>query len=128
MKKENKKITVRKELIKRLKKRKPSFKRQNWKHYKRIVQSWRAPRGIHDKLQRKLGGKGNLPSIGYGTPKIIKGLHPSGFEELIVSNTNHLSEIDRETQAIKISSNVGKKKRIQIINKANELGIKVLNK
>ncbi len=69
-----------------------------------------------------------MPLIGYGTPNIIRGLHPSGFEELLVSNASHLSEIDKETQAIRISSKVGKKKRTEIINKANELGIKVLNK
>lgn len=128
MKKENKKILIRRELIKRLKKKKPSFRRQNWRHYKRITRSWRAPRGIHNKLQRKIGGKGKMPLIGYGTPKIIRGLHPSGYEEVLVSNQTSLQNIDKETQAIRISATVGKKKRIEIINRAEELGIKVLNK
>jgi len=72
-------------------------------------------------------GKGFLPHPGYGSPLLAKNLHPSGLKEVIVFNPNGLNVIDNKTQCVRIASTVGKKKREEIVKKAAELKIRVLN-
>ncbi|MFB6216362.1 MAG: eL32 family ribosomal protein, partial [Candidatus Aenigmatarchaeota archaeon] len=50
-----------------------------------------------------------------------------GYREFLVENSQDLEEVDSKSQAVRISSNVGKRKRIDILEKADEEGIKVLN-
>lgn len=69
-----------------------------------------------------------MVEIGYGGPALVRGLHPSGFEEVMVYNVDGLETINPKTQAARIGGTVGVKKRIAIENRAKELGIRVLNK
>lgn len=69
-----------------------------------------------------------MVEIGYGGPALVRGLHPSGFEEVMVYNVDGLENIDPKTQAARIGGTVGVRKRIDIENRAKELGIRVLNK
>jgi len=103
------------------------FLRQSWRAYKRLKKVWRKPRGIHSKLRRKLKSKGKMPNIGYRKPKEIRYLHPSGFKEVLISNIKELEKIDPKTEAIKIAHTVGEKKRQEIVKKAQQLNIKILN-
>ncbi len=105
----------------------PKFLRQSWQAYKRLGKKWRRPRGIHSKLRRKERGKGFIPKPGYGAPKSLKWLHPSGMKEVLVFNVNDLQKIDSKTEAVKIAHAVGKRKRAEILKKAEEKKIKVLN-
>ncbi|MEM7825643.1 MAG: 50S ribosomal protein L32e [Candidatus Aenigmatarchaeota archaeon] len=108
--------------------KKPKFLRSGWKAYKRLRKvKWRKARGIHSKIRRKEKGKPKMPNIGYGAPKELKYLHPSRFKEVLVYNVKDLEKIDSEKEAIKIAHTVGKKKRGEILKKAEELKIKVLN-
>jgi large subunit ribosomal protein L32e len=107
--------------------KKPKFLRQSSIAYVRLGKKWRRPRGIHSKLRRHEAGKGFIPSPGYRAPILLRGLHPSGFREVIVSNLTDLEKVDAKTEAIKISATVGKKKRGAIVEKANQLKIKILN-
>lgn len=68
-----------------------------------------------------------MPSIGYRAPKELRYLHPSGFKEVLVYNVDDLQKIDASKEAVKIAHTVGKKKRSEILKKAEELKIKVLN-
>ncbi len=115
----------------RQKERKPDFRRYCWNKKLRLRdKSWRRPRGLHNKLRRRYGGKwsGRIPvNVGFGSPKAVRGLHPSGYEEVLVYNVKDLDGIDPERQAIRIASRVGMKKRLAIEDKAKELGIKILN-
>jgi large subunit ribosomal protein L32e len=111
----------------KIKRKKPAFIRKRGKIYKRLGLKWRAPRGIHSKLRMHKKEAGNLPRPGYGSPKSVRGLHPSGFEEFLVYNLKDLEKINPEKQACRISATVGKKKRLEIMKKAEELKIKVLN-
>ena len=77
------------------------------------------------KIRKK--GKGFMPSVGYGAPKELRGLHPSGFREVLIQNLNDLEKIDREKEAGRISHRIGKKKRKLILERAKELNIKILN-
>ncbi|OGI11946.1 50S ribosomal protein L32e [Candidatus Micrarchaeota archaeon RBG_16_36_9] len=111
----------------RMKRKKPVFVMQGSRNLKRLGERWRKPRGIHSKLREHKTAKGFLPRRGYGSPKDVKFLHPSGFEEKLVYNFKDLMSINSQKQACKIASSVGRKKRIEIMKKAEELKIKVLN-
>ena len=93
----------------------------------RIKKSWRRPRGIHSKVRLRKKGKIKMPSIGMRTPKEIRGLHPSGFREVLVERPEELLSVDAKKEAVRIAKKVGRKKREEIKKKAEELGIKVLN-
>ncbi|MEM7821208.1 MAG: 50S ribosomal protein L32e [Candidatus Aenigmatarchaeota archaeon] len=109
-------------------KKKPKFLRSGWKAYKRLRKAkWRKARGMHSKIRRREKGKPKMPNIGYGAPKRLKYLHPSGFREILVCNVKDLEKINPEKEAVKISSTVGKKKREEILKRAEELNIKILN-
>jgi len=115
----------------RLKARKPEFKRYcAHKKLRLRNKSWRRPRGLDNKLRIRYGGKKSgriVVNVGFGSPKAIRGLHPSGYEEVLIYNPNELEKIDPERQAIRIASQVGMKKRLAIEDKAKELGLKILN-
>ncbi len=107
--------------------KKPKFKRWMSQAYKRIKEAWRRPKGLHSKLRKRIKSKGKIPSPGYGAPKNLKYLHPSGFKEILVHNVKELERIDPKKEAARIAHTVGKKKRKEILKKAEELKIKVLN-
>lgn len=117
-------LTVRKNK----KKQRPHFLRQEWFRYKRVPKNWRRPDGITSKM--RINKKYRIPRVrvGFRGPKQVRGLHPSGFEEVLVHNTADLEKIDADKQAARIGSTVGTKKRVAIAEKAKELDIRLLNK
>lgn len=108
--------------------RRPVFKRQDWHRYSRLGISWRRPKGTHSSQRRSLKRRPPAVSIGFRGPATARGLHPSGFEEVLVHNENGLDDINPKAQAIRIGSTVGTKKRIVIEDRADELGIRILNR
>ena len=107
----------------------PSFRRTEWFRYKRLSRSgWRKPHGMDNKQRRNYKYRGSLVRIGHGKVKAASGLHPSGFEEVMVHNARDLDQIDAETQAARIGATVGGRKRENIHSRADELGIRVLNR
>ena len=112
----------------RMSHRRPAFKRQNWFRYKRLGDKWRRPRGIHSKMRRHFKYRIPVAQVGFGGPASVRGLHPSGFEEVRVNNLKEIDNVDPKTQAIRIASTVGDKKREIIVSKSDELGIRVLNR
>ncbi|MDR3282738.1 MAG: 50S ribosomal protein L32e [Candidatus Methanoplasma sp.] len=106
----------------------PAFKRQEWFRYSKLGDKWRKPKGIHSKMKRQLKRRPPMVDIGYGGPAAVRGLHPSGFQEVLVHNTDALDAIDSKVQAVRIGRTVGFKKRVEIEKKAAELGIRVLNR
>jgi len=111
----------------RAKAKKPKFVRAESWRYARFSLSWRKPRGLDNKIRRKILGWPPGPSMGYKGPKIARYLHPSGYREVVVNNVADLSSIDPNTQAARIAHTVGKRKRADIIAKAKELNVKILN-
>jgi len=107
--------------------KKYKFLRQTVHSYKRLKKRWRKPRGSTSKLRRHMKPKGLRPLIGYRKPKEARFLHPSGLREVLVFNEKVLGKIDTKKDAVKIGSSVGKRKRQDILKKAEELKIKVLN-
>ena len=111
------------------KKKTPSFRRTEWFRYKRLSRSgWRAPHGIDSKQRRNYKYRSALVRVGHGKVAAARGLHPSGFREIMVQNTVDLETIDPETEAARVGRSVGGRKREQIYSRADELGIRVLNR
>ena len=111
------------------KKKTPSFRRTEWFRYKRLSRSgWRAPHGMDNKQRRNYKYRSSLVRVGHGKVAAARGLHPSGFREVMVHNANDLEIIDPETEAARVGKTVGGRKREQIYNRADELGIRVLNR
>jgi large subunit ribosomal protein L32e len=105
----------------------PNFKRQESWRYKRVKKNWRRPRGIDSKMRKKVKGWPKSPEVGYRSPKETRGLHPSGYEEVLVRNVDDVRKVDPKTQAIRIAHQVGARKRVEISAIADELKIRVLN-
>ncbi len=105
------------------------FNRQEYARYKKLGNNkWRRPRGKTSKMRRYEAGKPDMPAIGYGSPKTTRGLHPSGYKDILVYNVKELENIDPETEAARISASIGARKKSIMLEKASELGIKILNK
>jgi len=109
------------------KSKKPTFKQTDSHKKKKLADYWRKPDGIHNKTRYAKHGKCPLVEAGYGSPAAVRGLHPSGFEEIIVNNVKDLGSVKIDKQAARIARTVGAKKRSDIENKAAELGLRILN-
>lgn len=110
------------------KKKQPAFKRQEWYRYKRLARSsWRKPSGLQSKVRLNRKYRPPMARIGYRKISSVRGLHPSGFEEVMVHKSSDLDGLDPETQAVRIGARVGNRKRLDIHDRANSLGLRVLN-
>lgn len=107
------------------KKKRFRFIRQRTPGKRRLNMSWRRPKGIDSPKRIERKDKGRVVKIGYRTPKSIRYLHPSGYPEIIVYNSSELDGL--KDVVIRIASTVGKKKRLEIIKRAEELGLRVIN-
>ena len=103
------------------------FKRDGFGKKSQISDSWRKPRGQHNKQREQKKAKGNLPKPGFGSPIAVRGMHPSGFYEVLVYTVDDLEGLDAKTQAVRIAAKVGNRKRTGIQEKALSAGLKVLN-
>ena len=108
-------------------KTKPNFHRQVSHSYRRLQKAWRKPRGLQSKMRASKNFKGKMPAVGYGAPQSLHGLHPSGYEEVLIYNVGGLNVVNAEKQAVRIAASVGGKKRAEILKVTQEKKIKVLN-
>ena len=111
----------------RAKHKKPEFARSESWRYAKLSTSWRRPRGLDHKMRRKIKGWPPTVSTGYKGPKIARGLHRSGYREVLDHNAKEITVLDPATQAARIAHTVGRKKRGQIIAEARKKKIVVLN-
>jgi len=115
------------ELRKRMNKKRPSFRRvESWR-YKRVKDSWRKARGIDSKTREKKKSGVKSPTVGYRSPKKVRGLHPSGYIEARVTTIQELNNLNKNQHAIKISGKLGAKKRLALIDFCQKRGFKILN-
>ena len=112
---------------KKLKRKKPDFVRQESWRYVRVKENWRRPRGIDSKMRKRVKGWPECPRVGYRGPRLARGLHPSGLKEVLVHRVEELEPLNPNEHAVRISARVGRLKRMQIFERAQELGLKVLN-
>lgn len=110
-----------------LQKVRPSFRRiESWR-YVRVKDSWRKSRGIDSKTRRKWKAGVKSPNIGYRTPKAVRYLHPSGFTEAYIITPKDLEGLNPKIHALRISSRLGAKKRIKLLELIEEKGFRILN-
>lgn len=103
------------------------FKRQNSHKHKRVPSSWRRPRGKHSPMRKKEKHRAKMPNTGFRTRAEVRGLHPSGYEEVRVHRPDDLDGVDPETEAVRIGGSVGGRKREAILEAADKNDIHVLN-
>ncbi|KAK9764353.1 60S ribosomal protein L32 [Basidiobolus ranarum] len=112
-----------------IKKRTKPFKRHQSDRYKTVKEAWRKPKGIDNRVRRRFKGQIPMPSIGYGSNKKTRNLMPNGFKKFLVSNVQELEVLlmHNRTYAAEIAHNVSSKNRIAIVERAQQLNVKVTN-
>lgn len=103
------------------------FAREDSHKKKSVPGSYRKPVGKHSDTRLKKKDAPSMPNPGYRTPEEVRGLHPSGYEDVLVHRPEDLGELDPEQEAARIASKVGGRKTEMILEKADELGVHVLN-
>ncbi|MFH0832050.1 MAG: eL32 family ribosomal protein [archaeon] len=113
-----------------VKSRKPRFVRKDWNELSKLgegrrkKQRWRKPKGRHNKLRAKKRSVGKMPGVGYRSPRTVRGsLH--GLKPVMIYNVSQLQNL--KSGEIAVVANVGAKKRITILEKAGQSGIKISN-
>jgi len=109
------------------KKRKPQFRADQAHRWVRLQDRWRKVRGIDSYTRQKKKGRIAMVSPGYRSPKAIRYLHPSMFEEVLVHRPADLEGLDADTQAVRIGATVGARKRQLILAEADAKLLRVLN-
>ena len=102
-----------------------NFLRRTWSRYPKLgrgrkkKQTWRRPTGRDNKMREKREGYPAVVSIGYKKSKKL------GKKIVVVMNLKDLEEIKKNE--ITIIGRVGKKKKIEILQKAKEKKISFQN-
>ena len=118
---EEKKTTTRK---------KPKFLRTDWHKKIRLGrgvkknQKWHGAKGRQNKFRLGRKGRAQRPKVGWGAMNDTKG-YVSGMEAVRVENVKALEGLKGVGIIV---GNVGKKKRMEIIKKAEEMKLVVLNR
>ena len=110
-------------------KKQPKFRRQEWYRYQRLSKSgWRKPKGMQSKQRLNMKYRTPMARVGYGKIAAVRGLHSSGFEDVLVNQPSDLDGLDPERQAVRVGASVGNRKRAKIHDRADDLGLRVLNR
>ncbi len=124
-------MTINKELLAKraeIKEHNPDFKRPESWRYVRLQTNWRKPKGIdHHQRKQKSRGRPGLVKVGYGGPRVAKGLHPSGFTDNLVFNLVDLEKLDPKKDGVRFGHSVGTRKRREIVVIAIEKKFKIFN-
>ncbi len=116
--------------IKIVKKKTNTFDRFECDRHIRLNRSWRRPRGIDCRVRRRYRGVLRMPTIGYGSNTKTRFLLPNYKKKFVVNNVKELDMLlmNNDKYCAEICSSVGAAKRIQIIRRADELGVKLTNR
>ncbi|MBW3013742.1 50S ribosomal protein L32e [Candidatus Woesearchaeota archaeon] len=112
---------------KKTKAKKPSFIYQDAHKKIALPKKWRRPRGLHSKIRLNKRGYRRKIQIGWKSPVLVRGLHPSGYAPVLISNVSDVALLDKNQHGIILSSTLGAKKKAQVIEEAGKKGITILN-
>ena len=112
-----------------VKKKLTKFKRFQSNRFKRVDPSWRKPKGIDGRVRRRFKGAIRMPKIGYGSNKKTRNMLPNGFYKFVVNNVEELEMLmmHNKKYCAEIAHNVSTRKRKVIVDRADQLGIRVTN-
>merc|ERR1711976_1123728 len=112
-----------------VKKRTKKFIRHQSDRYIKLRTNWRKPEGIDNCVRRRFKGQYLMPNIGFGSAKKTKHVCPDGFKKFLVHNVRELEVLlmQNRTFSAEIAHNVSSKKRKEIVERAQQLAIKVTN-
>ncbi|CCI42782.1 unnamed protein product [Albugo candida] len=112
-----------------VKKKVTKFKRHQSDNFIRVPTSWRRPKGIDGRVRRKFKGAIRMPNIGYGSNKKTRHVLPNGFKKFLVKNIAELEVLlmHNRKYCAEIAHNVSGRKRTAIIQRAEQLNIRVTN-
>ncbi|EEC47000.1 predicted protein [Phaeodactylum tricornutum CCAP 1055/1] len=113
-----------------VKKRTKKFARHQSDLFLRIANSsWRKPKGIDGRVRRRFKGSIPMPSIGYGSDKQTRNVHPHGFKTVVINNVSELEMLmmHNRTYAATVAHSVSSRIRREIVERAEQLAIRVTN-
>ncbi|MEM4637588.1 MAG: 50S ribosomal protein L32e [Candidatus Woesearchaeota archaeon] len=113
------------EVRKKIKSKKPVFVQQDYHKKKRLSKKWKRPTGLQSKMRHQFKGYRRRVKQGWRSPVEVRGYHGKGLEFVIINNVSELNKV--KDKAIILSSTLGLRKKIQILEKAKELGLTVIN-
>merc|ERR1711944_482 len=118
-----------KSIMKIVKKRTKKFIRHQSDRYVKVKSNWRKPKGIDNRVRRRFKGQYLMPNVGYGSNKKTKHVCPDGFKKFLVHNISELEVLlmQNKTFSAEIAHTVSSKKRKTIVERAQQLAIKVTN-
>lgn len=107
------------------------FLRRNTLKYARLgkgrpkLQRWRRAVGRHSKIRKNRFGYTKSPRIGFGSDKKERG-RIKGKKPMIIREISDISKASKENILV-ISRRIGAKKKIEIIKKARDTNLEILN-
>ncbi|XP_012235481.2 large ribosomal subunit protein eL32 [Linepithema humile] len=112
-----------------VKKRTKKFIRHQSDRYDKLKRNWRKPKGIDNRVRRRFKGQYLMPSIGYGSNKKTRHMLPTGFRKVLVHNVKELEVLMMQNRKFcaEIAHAVSSKKRKAIVERAQQLSIRVTN-
>ena len=105
----------------------PDFLVKESKFVGRIESRWRYPMGRHSKVRQRHCGRPAMPAPGYGSPRIVRGLHSSGLKPVLVATVKELQSLDAANEGAVLVSTIGGKKRLSLLQFALDNQIRVIN-
>ena len=105
----------------------PRFVRPESWRLKRLSSEWRKPKGLDNKVRKSKKGWPRRVKVGYRGPRVSRYLHPSGYHEVRVHNVAELTRLVPGRDVVRIGRTVGARKRAELLSRAKELGLRVLN-
>jgi len=114
-------------VVLRQRRERPRFIRSEGWRYTRLGEKWRRPRGKDNKMRLQKRGWPPLVKVGYRSPRMYRGLHPSGFREVLVYTVSDLEGLNPKIHAVRLAASLGGRAKLRIYERALSIGLRVLN-
>ncbi|XP_042845198.1 60S ribosomal protein L32-like, partial [Panthera tigris] len=112
-----------------VKKRTKKLIRHQSDRYVKIKRNWQKPRGIDNRVRRRLKGQILMPNVGYGSNKKTKHMLRCGFRKFLVHNVKDLEVLlmCNKSYCAETAHKVSSKNHKAIVERAAQLAIRVTN-